>query len=177
MFETLQGRLPILLRLAGVTTLEQANVFLASYLQKYNAQFALDHKFIPSVFEKQPDEEKINLTLAVLTKRKVDSGHSVRFNKKYFRTVNADGIQTHFYKGTEGLVIQSFSRELFFCVDEKVYALEEIPACEQTSRNFDFKKPKSTPKKKYIPPMNHPWKKKMFDRYVEKQKHRMENPA
>ena len=177
MFETLQGRLPILLRLAGVTTLEQANVFLNSYIKKYNAQFALDHNFIPSVFEKQPSEEKINLTLAVLTKRKVDSGHSVRFNKKYFRTVNSNGIQTHFYKGTEGLVIQAFNKELFFCVDEKVYALEEIPVHERTSRNFDFKKPEGSPKKKYVPPMNHPWRKKMFDRHVQKQKHRTENPA
>ena len=177
MFETLQGRLPILLRLAGVTTLEQANVFLNSYIKKYNAQFALDHNHIPSVFEKQPDEEKINLTLAILTKRKVDNGHSVRFNKKFFRTVNTDGIQTYFYKGTEGLVIQAFNKELFFCVDDKVYALEEIPLHEQTSKNFDFKKPESPPKKKYIPPMNHPWRKKMFDRHVDKQKHRKDLPA
>jgi len=177
MFETLQGRLPTLLRLAGITTIEQANVFLNSYIKKYNAQFALDHNFIPSVFEKQPDEEKINLTLAVLTKRKVDNGHSVRFNKKYFRTVNTDGIQTHFYKGTEGMVIQTFKKELFFCVEEKVYALEEIPVHEQTSKNFDFKKPEDAPLKRHVPPMSHPWKKASFDRYIKKQKHREGIPA
>ena len=177
MFETLQGRLPTLLRLAGITTIEQANVFLNSYIKKYNAQFALDHNIIPSVFEKQPDEEKINLTLAVLTKRKVDNGHSVRFNKKYFRTVNSYGIQTHFYKGTEGLVIQSFNKDLFFCVEEEVYALEEIPVHEQTSKNFDFKKPEKPPQKRYIPPMNHPWRKTLFDKHVKKQKHRDGVPA
>ena len=40
-FQTLQSRLPIELRLAGVTTIEQANAFLNSYIQEYNARFAL----------------------------------------------------------------------------------------------------------------------------------------
>jgi hypothetical protein len=83
MFQTLQLRLPIELRLAGITTLEQANEFLKSYLKEFNAKFALSIDNTKSVFEKQPSEEKINLILAVLTERKIDSGHSIRFNKRY----------------------------------------------------------------------------------------------
>jgi len=41
MFGTLQSRLPIELRLKGVTTLEEANEFLNHYVKKNNAQFAL----------------------------------------------------------------------------------------------------------------------------------------
>jgi len=41
MFQTLQSRLPIVLRLAGVSTIAQANEFLNSYIKKFNAQFAL----------------------------------------------------------------------------------------------------------------------------------------
>jgi hypothetical protein len=60
MFQTLQSRLPLELRLAGVTNLEQANEFLNSYIKEFNAQFALPVNSTKSVFEKQPDNEKIN---------------------------------------------------------------------------------------------------------------------
>ena len=39
-YGTLQGRLPYELKEAGVTTLEQANEFLNSYIKKFNKQFA-----------------------------------------------------------------------------------------------------------------------------------------
>lgn len=175
MFWTLQLRLPTLLRLAGVTTIEQANNYLKEYLPKFNKRFAIDHTNMQSVFEKKPTEEKINLTLAVLAKRKVDSGHSIRFNKKYLRTVNKNGSPVYFYKGTEGLVIRTFDKNLYFSVEEKVYALEEIPEHERTSRNFDFKKPQEKPNAKYIPPMSHPWKKASFEQFKRKQAHRLES--
>lgn len=79
MFETLQSRLPIELRLAGVTTLEQANEFLNSYIKEFNSLFALPVNLNKSVFELQPTKEKINQILAVISERKVDSGHCIKF--------------------------------------------------------------------------------------------------
>jgi len=174
MFWTLQSRLPTLLRLAGVATIEQANEYLKNYLPKFNKQFALDYTRMQSVFESKPSKEKVNLTLAILTKRKVDGGHSVRFDNKYYRTVNQRGSPIYFYKGTEGLVIQAFDKSLYFCVDEKVFALEEIPEHELSSRNFNFKEPSKKPCVKYIPPMSHPWKKSSFEQFKRKQAHRVE---
>lgn len=166
MFQTLQLRLPIELRLAGITTLEQANEFLKSYLKEFNAKFALSIDNTDSVFEKQPSEEKINLILAVLTERKIDSGHSIRFDKRYFRLLDKNGLPVYLYKGTAGMVIKAFSGDLFFCTNDIIYALDEIPLHEQTSRNFDFKKMPALPKQKYIPDMNHPWRKDNFMKYV-----------
>ncbi|MGI6540787.1 MAG: ISNCY family transposase [Bacillota bacterium] len=40
-WETLQGRLPIEMRLAGINTIEQANEFLLRYIPRYNARFAV----------------------------------------------------------------------------------------------------------------------------------------
>lgn len=173
MFQTLQSRLPIELRLAGATTLAQANEFLNHYIKKFNAMFALTIDNTKSVFEKQPSDDKINLILAVLANRKVDCGHSVKFNRKYFRLLDSEGLPVYHYKGTSGIVIQSFCEELFFCVGDKVYALEEIPAHELTSKNFDFIKPQHEPKKQYIPPMNHPWRQFELGKFVKSQAHRV----
>lgn len=171
-FGTLQSRLTVELRLNGITTIEEANTFLNSYIKEYNGTFALPLDSTKSVFETQPDEEKINLTLAVLTSRKVDNGHSIRFENKYFKPVDSNGNPIYYRKGTSGMVIRAFNRELYFCTGETVCALEEIPAREKKSRNFDFDIPDKEPKKRYVPPMSHPWKKASFDAFARKQAHR-----
>ena len=172
MFQTLQSRLPIELRLAGVSTLHEANEFLTSYLQKFNEKFALPLNNIKSVFEEQPSEEKINLTLAVLTERTVDCGHCLRFQNKYYRMLDSNGYQVHYTKGTKSMIIRAYDESLYCCVNDKdVYALEEVPERETKSKNIDFDYKKPEPKKINIPPMSHPWKSASFKAFLRKQKH------
>ncbi len=173
-FQTLQQRLPQELRLAGITTIEQANQFLVNYIKKFNKQFALCINHTKSVFEKQLDEKKINLTLAVLTKRIIDKGHSIKFNNKYYRLVNRLNTPIYFNHGTTCIVIKSFDHQLYATVNDTVFALEEIPEVQAVSENFD-EIVETKPKKIYIPPMTHPWKKKLFEDFIEKQEHRLEN--
>src|SRR5659263_236058 len=68
-FQTLQSRLTLELKLAGIDTIDQANIFLNSYIKEYNDRFAIPIKHSKSVFEKQPQPEKINQILAVITDR------------------------------------------------------------------------------------------------------------
>ena len=172
LFQTLQSRLPLELKLAGITTIEQANVFLNSYIKEFNAKFALEINHTKSVFETQPSVEKTNLTLAVLADRKIDCGHCVRFNTKYYKPVDTNNNPTYFRKGTDALVIKSFDGGLFVCIDNKIYGLEEIPSHQATSKNFDFTEAKPKKRKRYLPPMSHPWKQASFQAYLEKQAHR-----
>jgi biotin operon repressor len=172
MFRTLKSRLPIELRLAGVTTLEQANEFLHLYVTEFNAQFALPINHNKSVFDTQLDQEKINLTLAVITERKIDGGHSIRFDNKYYFPIKENGSPVHYRKGTSCLVIQAFDGNLFATIQEDVFALEEIPVHEATSKNFDLPEPPKEPRKRYIPPMTHPWKAAEFSKHVSCQPHR-----
>ena len=172
MFGTLKSRLPIELRLAGVTTLEQANEFLTTYIEKFNAKFALPINHTKSVFEKQPTKEKINLTLAIITKRKIDSGHSIKFNNKYFKPVKEDGSPIYYRKGTSCLVVKAFDGNLFAAINDSVFALDEIPEHERISKNFDLPEPVKKTKKRYIPPMSHPWRANEFLKHVSAQVHR-----
>lgn len=173
-FQTLQQRLPQELRLAGITTIEQANQFLLHYIKKFNKQFALCINHTKSVvFEKQLDEKKINLTLAILTKRVIDKGHSIKFNNKYYRLVNRVNTPIYFNHGTTCIVIKSFDNQLYATVNDTIFALEEIPEVQAISENFD-EIVETKPKKVYIPPMTHPWKKKLFEDFIEKQEHRLE---
>lgn len=170
--QTLQSRLPIELRLQGCTTIEEANEFLNSYIKEFNNKFALPLNDIKSVFENQPSDEKINLTLAVLCERTVDTGHCLRHSNKYYRMLDSKGMQVHYRKGTKAMFIQAFDGNQYCCVNDKdIYALECIPEHEVKSKDldFDYKKPKQ--KKKYIPPMNHPWRRATFGKFVKSQEH------
>lgn len=174
MFESLQSRLPVELRLAGITDVDAANEFLDHYIDEFNARFALPVNSIKSVFETQPSEETINLTLAILTQRTVDSGHCIQFNNRYYRMLDSNGMQEHYRKGTKAMVIQAFDGSLFCSVnDNTIYVLDEISKRETKSEEFDPEYEKPAPQKRYIPPMNHPWRSKSFWKFVKSQQHHL----
>lgn len=75
-----------------------------------------------------------------------------------------------FRKGTDCLVIKALDGQLFASVDDRVCALHEIPKHAVSSPEFDVPVP-SVPKKRYIPPMSHPWKRSYFLR-IQQQTHR-----
>ena len=171
--QTLQSRLPVELRLAGITDIGSANEFLHSYIEEFNQKFSLPLHGIKSAFEAQPGKEKANLALAVLAERVVDSGHSIQFQKHFYKMVDKDGRQACFHKGTRAMVVQAFDGGMFACVNDKdIYALEEVPLRERSSKELDPKAKPAIPKKRYIPPMNHPWRRYAFTKFVHSQPHR-----
>mgnify|MGYP004477160663 CR=1 FL=1 len=175
--QTLQSRLPIELRLAGITTIDAANEFLNSYIKEFNKKFSLPINDIKSVFEMQPEIEKINLILAVLCERTVDTGHCLRHSNKYYRLIDSSGNQVHYRKGTKVMFIQAFDGSLYCCVNDKdIYALEEIPMHEAKSKDLDADYTPPKPKKTYIPPMNHPWRRQQFGKFVRQQEHHQNDP-
>jgi transposase len=174
MFGTLQSRLPVELRLANVSSIEEANEFLNSYIKKFNKRFALPIDSIKSVFETQPDNETINLTLAVLSSRKIDNGSCLKYQNQYYLPVNSLGNAVHHRKGTTAMVIKAFNGELYSSIGEQVYALELLPGHKLSSKAFDLATIPDAPKKKYIPPMSHPWKQASFEKYAKSQAHRKE---
>ena len=174
--QTLQSRLPVELRLAGITTIEGANEFLHSYIKKFNAKFSLPIHHTKSVFVEQPSDETINLILAVLNERTVDCGHCIRFQNQHYRMLDNRGLQVHYRNGTKTMVIQAFDGSLYCCVNDKeIYALEKVPERYPSSKELDAEQPAQNPKKKYIPPMNHPWRRSAFRKFVQNQPHRLED--
>lgn len=170
--QTLQSRLPVELRLAGITTIDAANEFLNSYIKEFNEKFSLPIHGIKSVFEVQPKIEKINLILAVLCERTVDTGHCLRHSNKYYRMIDSRGNQVHYRKGTKVMFIQAFDGSQYCCVNDKdIYALEEIPEHETKSKDLDIDYTPPKPKKPRIPPMNHPWRRQQFGKFVKQQEH------
>ncbi len=164
---TFQGRLVQELRLNNITTIEEANKYLTEvFVPEFNKEFALDYKKFPTVFEKSPTKEKINYTLAVLTPRKIDNGNSIKYKKKYYQPFLNDTLKC-FLPKTECLVINAFNGDLLVSIDEQVLELKELNRNKRSSENFgEIEETKE--RKKYIPPMTHPWKLASFKKQMQK---------
>ena len=164
---TFQGRLVNELKLHGITTIEEANKYLIDvFVPYFNNRFALDYKKFESVFEQSPNEEIINYTLAVLTPRKIDNGNSIKYQNKYYQPYLNNQLKC-FMPKTDCLVIKAFNGDLLVTIDEQILELKELSRNERFSKEFD-EVIEVKEKKKYIPPMIHPWKLSSFLKQIEK---------
>ena len=164
---TFQGRLVNELKLNGITTTEEANKYLIEiFVPKFNNKFAMNYKKFKSVFEKSPDLNSINYTLAILTPRKIDNGNSIKFKNKYYQPYINNELKC-FLPKTECLVIEAFNGELLVTIDEKVFELKELSRNERFSKEFDEIKEEKM-KEKHIPPMSHPWKLASFKKQLQR---------
>lgn len=173
MNQTLQSRLPVELRRANITTIEQANEFLKSYIKRFNEQFALQLNSTKSVYEQQPEEEKINCILAVISERTIDCGHCAKYKHSYYIPVDSHNIRSFYPYKTKCLMIEAFDGNLYMSINDKIYAaskIEEHQTKKKDSQSPNDAEPKK--KKKYIPPMDHPWRHFVFTSFRNSQKHR-----
>ena len=164
---TFQGRLIQELRLNNITTIDEANKYLTEiFIPNFNKKFALDYQKFPSVFEESPSEDVINYTLAVLSPRKIDNGNAIKFNKEYYQPYLDNELKC-FMPKTECLVIKAFNGDLLVTIDEKVYELRKLQRNMSISKEFD-EAIQVKEKKKYIPPMTHPWKLASFKKQMKR---------
>ena len=163
-----QGRLVNELKLNGINTIEEANKYLLEvFVPNFNERFAMDYKKFESVFEEAPSVDKINYTLAILTPRKIDNGNSIKYQNKYYQTYLNNKLKC-FMPKTDCLVIKAYDGSLVVSIDEQILELKELSRNERFSKNFEEEKTVKE-RKKYIPPMSHPFKAASFKKYQEKQ--------
>lgn len=165
---TFQDRLVSELRLNNITTIEKANEYLINvFVPKFNTKFALDYKKFDSVYETSPSAEKINYTLAILTPRKIDNGNAIRYFNNYYQPYENGSLKC-FRAKTKCLVIKAFDGELYVTIDDKIYELRKLESHQKYSKEFDEEPKEIVEKKKYVPPMSHPWKLASFLKQMEK---------
>jgi transposase len=85
LWETLQSRLVIELRIRGIKTIHEANTFLSEYIPKFNEQFAVEPELTESAYSLLSPNLDIDLVLCVKETRIVDNGGVFSFNRKAFQ--------------------------------------------------------------------------------------------
>ena len=72
-------------KIAGITTIDEANVFLKSYIPELNKLFAVEPQDTESAFRPLPENINLDNILCVKQKRKVDNGSVFSFYGKHFK--------------------------------------------------------------------------------------------
>jgi len=88
LWETLQSRLVIELRIHGIETIDEANPFLADYLPKFNEHFGVEPELTDKAYA--PTSLDLDLILCVKETRVVDNGGVFSFHGKPLKIVCKD---------------------------------------------------------------------------------------
>jgi transposase len=84
LFNTLQDRLVKEMRLEGVSTIEEANSFLASYLPRYNRRFAITPKKKEDLHIK-PKGLDLDSVLCIKTERTLKNDNTIQHNRELYQ--------------------------------------------------------------------------------------------
>jgi transposase len=85
---TLQSRLPVEFAMRGITTMDEANAFLETYIYAFNANFAVEPENVQNAFGKTLETENIDHILCVKEQRVIDAGGVFSYGGKSFKIID-----------------------------------------------------------------------------------------
>ena len=162
--KTFKNRLIAELRLKEIVDIDHANEYLNNvFIPKMNKIFSYEINYKTS--KMRPNnytEEELNLLISEKCTRIIDNASSIKYNNKYYIPIDPkSGEITPFKKKTECTFIITYNAEYWCKIEGNYYMMLEVE-----SRDLVMKKEKNNnnpiEKKKYIPPANHPWRKRMM---------------
>lgn len=160
-----KDRLRAKLIIHKIKTIEQANKYLTEiFIPEYLNEFRLSPNSCPTVFQ-SVYKDKINYYLSNVSRRKISKRNCICYKNKTYRTFDSSRNRIFLPPKFQCLVVKIFNDELFVNFEDKIYTLEEIKLNASYSATFycDEQRPKE--KKRYIPPMDHPWRHSNYEMF------------
>ena len=157
LFETLQDRLVKELRLAGISTLEQANAFLDSYLPKYNARFALPPRRKTNLHRPVPKNLDLDEIFCLKEYRTIGNGFTFQWTSRLFLIKNPSITM----KKQRVCILEHFNGEIMLKLKDKYLSFIEVTTKDLQASAKDQKACQRLIKKAriyYPPPKDHPWR-------------------
>lgn len=158
---TLQLRLPVELRLAGITTREEANAFLVKFAKELSERFGVVPSSAENAFLPAPSEDILRYVLCGRENRVVAGGSIVSWKSKKWMAEDKGGKKKLLRKGAKVEVLTLLDRSLAIAYDGEFYPLREITENEklEAAQKKEATKVATEPKSKaHTPAKDHPWR-------------------
>lgn len=123
---TLQKRLPVDMKVAGIKNIEDANRFLKGYVQRHNERFAVAPAEIESAFMPGPPRELLPFILCVRETRKIAGDSTISWHTKKYIAEEKPGVQKLFRRGTSLTVLTLMDGSLAVQKEQEIFFLKEI---------------------------------------------------
>jgi len=168
--KTLQDRLIKEMRLAGLSSMEEGNAFLAAYMVNHNRKYAVSpaneadaHRPVLHM------DEKLNLILSRHTKRKLSKNLTLQYNNVLYQ-VKLRGIG-YAMRGATVIVCEDFQGNVTLLYNGKTLMYETwkrgdkqpAPVDEKTvNQAVDQARQQQQQRKDWKPDPDHPWRKQLL---------------
>lgn len=154
-FRVFQDRLIKEMRLAGIKTKDEANEFLKEYLPKHNRRFSvLPLKQGDLHRKKIPPEKELKKILCIKTKRGIRSDSVIRHNNRFYQLKDLPTRRI-----TSVIVEDRLDGSMRVRNNGSYLKYKEIKPALIRRPPANKKAKAKRPRKVYIPPKDHPWRK------------------
>jgi hypothetical protein len=146
------------MRLAKVSTLEEANAFLDAYLPRYNARFAKPPLKKGNFHRPVPTDLNWDEIFCIKEYRTITNGYTIRWRNHIFLIKNPSITM----KKQRACVIEHFNGRIIIKLNDKILPYQEVTHCELRALAVAKKETQKLIKKArtyYRPPKDHPWRK------------------
>ncbi len=149
LFNTFQNRLIKEMRLKGIKTIEQANKFLGCYLPTYSRRFSVEPVNDANLHRAIPAGLCFNKIFCIKTKRALRNDYTIAHDEKLYQI--EDNVRTR-----EVTVEERIDGSMLITYKSLSLKFKEITARPKKELEKSLT---LGPKKIYIPPKDHPWRK------------------
>lgn len=162
LFNTFQDRVVKEMRLQGIKNPEGGNKFLEKYLPVYNKRFVVSPVKEDNFHREVPEGLDLDSIFCIKTERVLRNDFTVSYNNKVYQVKeNVSGKKVIVEEKTDGKIVISYKG--------KALKFKELPARPERQPKPLYR---FSPKKRYIPPADHPWRAFKFGKYVKRQEQR-----
>jgi len=164
--KTLQDRLVKEMRLAGISSMEEGNAFLAQYMEKHNTKFAKQPTSTTNVHRPVlHNKEELDLIFSIHTTRKLSKNLTAQYNNTLYQ-MKIKGIG-YAMRGAHVTMCEDFKGKVTILYNGKPLNYEPFKRGEKIPPVADDKTinhtvhqamEKQKTRTNYKPPADHPWR-------------------
>jgi hypothetical protein len=153
-FGTLQDRLVKELRLRGIGSIEEANLFLEEYWPRFNGKFAVEAKEKEDFHRPVPRGLKLDDILCIQVKRALRNDFTVAYKRRLYQvedSIRASKVMVH--EGLDGSIRLKYKGRIL-----KMREIASRPLAER------MEPVRPIPKERYVPPKGHYYRNFIYGR-------------
>lgn len=123
---TLQERLVIELRIAGITSMEDANAFLSDFIARHNKRFGVVAASEEKVYKPTPSQAQLERIICWQEERKASHGSAISFKAQKYQLIDSKGDIVLLPARCKVLVLTALDGNLRVLYGDRLYALKAL---------------------------------------------------
>lgn len=162
LWNTLQSRLVVELRIAGITTCEEANAFLPDFIARYNARFAVAPADPQPAYRPAPPPHQLEQVLCFKEERKASRGSTISYYGCTYQLVDAKGSVVSLQPRSKITVLTHLDGSRSALYNGKRFFLQpfaSLPKSASSTESSGNQQQVSSRRGAQKPAPDHPWRK------------------